>query len=152
MQLLLEGNHHTEYFCIIFTITCYLSSPFQQVDLIVCCDSAPPGRLQQRSGRTGRHRPGRVVHLLLEGKEVEKYNSNKNAKAQVAVRFVDNIHLQCKVGLPCTEHSKGAVVHVAAPCANNDTCGMQAQHTMAARMAQKALVAVRRASTIHVQC
>lgn len=68
--------------------------------------------------------------MLLEGKEVEKYNSNKNAKAQVAVRFVDNIHLQCKVGLPCTEHSKGAVVHVAAPCANNDTCGMQAQHTM----------------------
>jgi hypothetical protein len=86
--------------------------------------------LQQRSGRTGRHRPGRVVHLLLEGKEVEKYNSNKNAKAQVAVRFVADIHLQCKFGLPCSEHSKGAVVHVAVPCANNHTCGMQAQHTM----------------------
>lgn len=67
--------------------TCLLSAhPHQQVDLIVCCDSAAPGRLQQRSGRTGRHRPGRVVHLLLEGKEVDAYYSNRDKKAQVAVR------------------------------------------------------------------
>jgi len=56
-----------------------------QVDLIVCWDSAPPSRLRQRSGRTGRHRPGRVVHLLLEGREVDAYYDNKSREAKVAV-------------------------------------------------------------------
>jgi hypothetical protein len=56
-----------------------------QVDLIVCWDSAPPSRLRQRSGRTGRHRPGRVVHLLLEGRELDAYHSNKSKEAKVAV-------------------------------------------------------------------
>lgn len=56
-----------------------------QVDLIVCWDSAPPSRLRQRSGRTGRHRPGRVVHLLLEGREQDAYHANKQKETKVAV-------------------------------------------------------------------
>jgi ERCC4-related helicase len=56
-----------------------------QVDLIVCWDSAPPSRLRQRSGRTGRHRPGRVVHLLMEGKEQDDYDQNKQRETRVSV-------------------------------------------------------------------
>jgi superfamily II DNA or RNA helicase len=45
-----------------------------QVDLIVCYDAtASPTRSMQRMGRTGRHKDGRVVYLLAEGKEEEQY-------------------------------------------------------------------------------
>jgi ERCC4-related helicase len=44
------------------------------VDLIVCLDvSASPTRSVQRTGRTGRHRKGRVVYVLSQGKEEQKY-------------------------------------------------------------------------------
>jgi hypothetical protein len=44
------------------------------VDLIVCLDvSASPTRSVQRMGRTGRHRKGRVVYVLSEGREQDKY-------------------------------------------------------------------------------
>jgi ERCC4-related helicase len=44
------------------------------VDLIVCLDvSASPTRSVQRMGRTGRHRKGRVVYILSQGKEEQKY-------------------------------------------------------------------------------
>lgn len=54
----------------------------------MCWDSAPPSRLRQRSGRTGRHRPGKVVHLLLEGRELDTYHSHKDKEARVAVSCV----------------------------------------------------------------
>jgi hypothetical protein len=57
-----------------------------QVDLIVCWDSASPSRLRQRSGRTGRHRPGRVVYLLSEGREQDTYASNREREERVKVR------------------------------------------------------------------
>ncbi|EZF34087.1 hypothetical protein H101_02371 [Trichophyton interdigitale H6] len=45
-----------------------------EVDLIICYDSsASPIRMLQRMGRTGRKRMGKVVLLLMEGKEEEKY-------------------------------------------------------------------------------
>ncbi|KAK2875203.1 hypothetical protein FQN49_001696 [Arthroderma sp. PD_2] len=45
-----------------------------EVDLIICYDSsASPIRMLQRMGRTGRKRTGKVVLLLMEGKEEDKY-------------------------------------------------------------------------------
>ena len=45
-----------------------------QVDLIVCFDSdASPIRNIQRMGRTGRHKPGRVIYIMSQGKEEESY-------------------------------------------------------------------------------
>lgn len=50
-----------------------------QVDLIVCYDSsASPIRMLQRMGRTGRKRAGRVVLLLMRGKEQEKYDRSRD--------------------------------------------------------------------------
>ena len=54
------------------------------VDLIVCYDaSASPIRMLQRIGRTGRKRVGRVVLLLMSGKEEKDY-----AKAQENYAFI----------------------------------------------------------------
>ena len=54
------------------------------VDLIVCYDaSASPIRMLQRIGRTGRKRVGRVVLLLMKGKEETDY-----AKAQDSYSFI----------------------------------------------------------------
>jgi ERCC4-related helicase len=47
-----------------------------QVDLIVFFDQVSSAtRLQQRAGRTGRHRAGRVVLLCSEGKEADRSGS-----------------------------------------------------------------------------
>ena len=47
-----------------------------QVDLIVNYDvSAAPVKMIQRMGRTGRHRDGRVVVLISEGKESDEWDS-----------------------------------------------------------------------------
>ena len=55
-----------------------LSSENAQVDLIVCFDaSASPIRNIQRIGRTGRHRAGRVLYILAQGKEMDNYHRNK---------------------------------------------------------------------------
>lgn len=52
------------------------------VDLIVCLDvSSSPTRSVQREGRTGRHRAGRVVHLLSEGKEVQDYETSVRVRS-----------------------------------------------------------------------
>lgn len=51
-----------------------------QVDLIICYDaSASPTRMLQRMGRTGRKRAGRVVLLLMKGKEEDNYAKSKDA-------------------------------------------------------------------------
>ncbi|KAI1845683.1 hypothetical protein JX266_008294 [Neoarthrinium moseri] len=51
-----------------------------QVDLIICYDaSASPIRMLQRMGRTGRKRAGRVVLLLMRGKEEGNYAKSKDA-------------------------------------------------------------------------
>jgi len=47
------------------------------VDLIICYDSGfSPIRMIQRKGRTGRHRDGKVIILLMEGKEMNSYMQN----------------------------------------------------------------------------
>src|SRR5688572_33414307 len=51
-----------------------------QVDLIVCYDaSSSPIRMLQRMGRTGRKRAGRIVLLLMQGKEEENYARSKDS-------------------------------------------------------------------------
>ena len=48
------------------------------VGLIICYDgAASPTRNLQRVGRTGRHRDGRVVYLLTEGAEAERWARRK---------------------------------------------------------------------------
>lgn len=50
-----------------------------QVDLIICYDaSASPIRMLQRMGRTGRKRAGKVVLLLMRGKEEDNFNKSKD--------------------------------------------------------------------------
>ena len=50
-----------------------------EVDLIVCYDSsASPIRMLQRMGRTGRKRAGKIVLLLMRGKEEESYVKAKD--------------------------------------------------------------------------
>ncbi|KAI0160379.1 type III restriction enzyme [Xylariaceae sp. FL1272] len=50
-----------------------------QVDLIICNDaSASPIQTLQRMGRTGRKRAGRVVLLLMRGKEQEDFEKSKD--------------------------------------------------------------------------
>mgnify|MGYP000905333024 CR=1 FL=1 len=50
-----------------------------QVDLIVCYDaSASPIRMLQRMGRTGRKRAGKIILLLMRGKEEDQYARSKD--------------------------------------------------------------------------
>ncbi|KAG9336421.1 hypothetical protein JZ751_002768, partial [Albula glossodonta] len=54
------------------------------VDLIVCFDAQKsPIRLVQRMGRTGRHRQGRIVVILAEGREERTYNQSQINKRSV---------------------------------------------------------------------
>jgi ERCC4-related helicase len=57
------------------------------VDIIACLDvSASPTRSVQRSGRTGRHREGRVVYVLSAGREEEKYRQGLEVRAARSTR------------------------------------------------------------------
>ena len=48
-----------------------------EIDLIICYDSGfSPVRLVQRMGRTGRKRAGKVIILLMQGKEYFSYKSS----------------------------------------------------------------------------
>ncbi|KAI1779444.1 P-loop containing nucleoside triphosphate hydrolase protein [Hypoxylon cercidicola] len=61
-----------------------------QVDLIVCYDaSASPIRMLQRMGRTGRKRAGRVVLLLMRGKEEDNYAKSKDGYEKMQVMICD---------------------------------------------------------------
>ncbi|XXG94011.1 3'-5' DNA helicase [Hypoxylon texense] len=61
-----------------------------QVDLIVCYDaSASPIRMLQRMGRTGRKRAGRVVLLLMRGKEEENYAKSKDGYEKMQTMICD---------------------------------------------------------------
>ncbi|XP_068083864.1 Fanconi anemia group M protein, partial [Anabrus simplex] len=69
------------------------------VDLIICFDAHnSPIRLIQRMGRTGRKREGRIVMLMTEGKESQKYRQsvvnqntmNKNLARGERLKLVPN--------------------------------------------------------------
>ncbi|KAK5624463.1 hypothetical protein RRF57_000179 [Xylaria bambusicola] len=61
-----------------------------QVDLIICYDaSASPIRMLQRMGRTGRKRAGRVVLLLMRGKEEENYAKSKDGYEKMQSMICD---------------------------------------------------------------
>ncbi|KAF2858316.1 P-loop containing nucleoside triphosphate hydrolase protein [Piedraia hortae CBS 480.64] len=60
------------------------------VDLIVCYDaSSSPIRMLQRIGRTGRKRVGRVVLLLMKGKENSDYEKAKDSYAFIQKTIAD---------------------------------------------------------------
>ncbi|KAA8576383.1 hypothetical protein EYC84_006514 [Monilinia fructicola] len=55
-----------------------------EVDLIVCYDSSSsPIRMLQRMGRTGRKRAGKIVLLLMKGKEEDSYKKSKDNYEQM---------------------------------------------------------------------
>ncbi|KAI1277084.1 hypothetical protein F5Y07DRAFT_364034 [Xylaria sp. FL0933] len=61
-----------------------------QVDLIICYDaSASPIRMLQRMGRTGRKRAGRVVLLLMRGKEEDNYAKSKDGYEKMQLMICD---------------------------------------------------------------
>lgn len=61
-----------------------------QVDLIICYDaSSSPIKMLQRMGRTGRKRAGKVVLLLMRGKEEDKYTAAKDAYNQLQAMICD---------------------------------------------------------------
>ncbi|KAI1162228.1 hypothetical protein F5B18DRAFT_625142 [Nemania serpens] len=61
-----------------------------QVDLIICYDaSASPIRMLQRMGRTGRKRAGRVVLLLMRGKEEDNYTKSKDGYEKMQSMICD---------------------------------------------------------------
>ena len=78
----------------------------------MCFDaSASPIRNIQRIGRTGRHRAGRVVYILAQGKEMDNYHRNKEVcffcgvrGCRVCVRLARGAEswLQAIVGEICT--------------------------------------------------
>lgn len=51
-----------------------------QVGLIVCYEpTVSPGRNIQRTGRTGRQQKGRIVYLLLQGKEQNDFKVSESS-------------------------------------------------------------------------
>ncbi|XP_066529499.1 Fanconi anemia group M protein [Hoplias malabaricus] len=64
-----------------------------EVDLIVCFDAQKsPIRLVQRMGRTGRHRHGRIVVILAEGREERTYNQSQSNRRNVIKCIMGNKH------------------------------------------------------------
>ncbi|XP_017569294.1 Fanconi anemia group M protein isoform X2 [Pygocentrus nattereri] len=64
-----------------------------EVDLIVCFDAQKsPIRLIQRMGRTGRHRQGRIVMILAEGREERTYNQSQSNRRKVNKCIIGNKH------------------------------------------------------------
>ncbi|KAI8055616.1 hypothetical protein BDF22DRAFT_671143, partial [Syncephalis plumigaleata] len=60
------------------------------VDLIICFDAqSSPTRMLQRMGRTGRHREGRIVILLTEGKEASRYAKSRTMYKNVQRAIMD---------------------------------------------------------------
>ena len=58
-----------------------------EVDLIINFDYVnSPGRMIQRTGRTGRKREGKVINLVFEGAEIERKKKAKNNAKQVSFR------------------------------------------------------------------
>ncbi|KAI9679984.1 MAG: 3'-5' DNA helicase [Caeruleum heppii] len=61
-----------------------------EVDLIICYDSsASPIRMLQRMGRTGRKRAGKIVVLLVRGKEEDSFTKAKDAYAHMQHLIVE---------------------------------------------------------------
>ncbi|XP_028830635.1 Fanconi anemia group M protein isoform X2 [Denticeps clupeoides] len=64
-----------------------------EVNLIVCFDAQKsPIRLVQRMGRTGRHKQGRIVVILAEGREERTYNQSQSNRRSVNKSILGNKH------------------------------------------------------------
>ena len=65
--------------------------------------NASPIRAVQRSGRTGRSRPGRVVHLLAAGKEERQFERPQHVR---------RAGIFCSRLLPCFSPLQDPVMHL----------------------------------------
>ncbi|KAI9597587.1 hypothetical protein BDF19DRAFT_433851 [Syncephalis fuscata] len=71
------------------------------VDLIICFDAqSSPTRMLQRMGRTGRHRQGRIVMLLTEGKEASRYSKSQAMYKNVQRAIMDPDRIRMCPGNP----------------------------------------------------
>ena len=62
--------------CTVSIANCAVWSQLQ-VEKVICYDAfQSPIRNIQRSGRTGRHEAGHVVHIITEGHEERKYQAS----------------------------------------------------------------------------
>ena len=73
---------------------------------MLCYDAnASPVRAVQRSGRTGRTRPGRVVHLLAAGKEEQQFARQEAVRARFPALLLSgnckNTHFLDDIVQPC---------------------------------------------------
>ncbi|XP_023703556.1 uncharacterized protein LOC111862417 isoform X3 [Cryptotermes secundus] len=65
-----------------------------EVDLIVCFDAhKSPVRLVQRMGRTGRQREGRIVMLVTEGKEHDKFKASMYQNQTMTKKLLEGNHI-----------------------------------------------------------
>ena len=81
-----QAARHTVFTATVLSTCCKWNADtvaLLQVDLIICFDSdASPIRNIQRMGRTGRHKAGRVVYIMSEGKEEESYKKGLQVSQQ----------------------------------------------------------------------
>jgi ATP-dependent DNA helicase MPH1 len=80
-----------------------------QVDLIVCYDaSGSPIRMLQRMGRTGRKRAGKIVLLLMKGKEEDSFAKAKDNYEQMQKMISDGSRFNFRHDLSVRILPKGA--------------------------------------------
>lgn len=75
-----------------------------QVEKVICYDVfQSPLRGIQRMGRTGRHEAGKVVHILSEGQEEDKFHNNAEVLLPgflpMSVKLVSICHAFCHSGV-----------------------------------------------------
>lgn len=76
-----EGSYNT----LVATCVAEEGLDIGNVDLIICYDvSKSPIRLVQRMGRTGRHREGKIIVLMTEGKEENAFKDSIYNKKRVS--------------------------------------------------------------------
>lgn len=100
-----RADHRTWHSC---SGVCTSIQLLLQVDLIVCFDSdASPIRNIQRMGRTGRHKPGRVVYIMSQGKEEDSYRKGLQVSRNPSY-FDRHDSPMCYCKHSCWRHFRGA--------------------------------------------
>lgn len=67
-----------------------------EVDLIICFDAhTSPVRLMQRIGRTGRKREGKIIMLITDGAELQRYKRSLSQQDSVSKHIIDSRMVLC---------------------------------------------------------
>ncbi|XP_046986026.1 Fanconi anemia group M protein homolog isoform X1 [Schistocerca americana] len=67
-----------------------------EVDLIICFDAhTSPVRLMQRIGRTGRKREGKIIMLITDGAELQRYKRSLHQQDTVSKHIIDSRMVLC---------------------------------------------------------